>query len=101
MGELLSALQVSKVTNTLGQDGITHAALRNLLEQHKTRLPSWINQVWETAELPAEWKKLWVVPIPKSGETLHLVGKSWSDFAHIKRLQTCRKVGTGAIAIAV
>lgn len=51
-----------------GPDGITNTALRNLDDESIIALTKYMNQVWETGELPKTWKQADVVFIPKPGK---------------------------------
>ncbi|KAG0413180.1 hypothetical protein HPB47_009678 [Ixodes persulcatus] len=51
-----------------GPDGVTNQALRNLEEDALPDLLAYLNEVWTTACLPADWKKATVVPLLKPGK---------------------------------
>ncbi|KAG0425864.1 hypothetical protein HPB47_026989 [Ixodes persulcatus] len=49
-------------------DGVTNQALRNLEEDALPDLLAYLNEVWTTACLPADWKMATVVPLLKPGK---------------------------------
>ncbi|KAH7951441.1 hypothetical protein HPB52_008970 [Rhipicephalus sanguineus] len=65
MGELRMAIDACKRRTAPGRDGISNTMLRNLTESQLPFLLDTINQVWETGNIPAEWKMATVIPIPK------------------------------------
>lgn len=57
MDELLTALNSTQTTSTPGAHGITKTALRNLSESGREDLLTRINFIWESSNLPDDWKE--------------------------------------------
>ncbi|KAM7315877.1 hypothetical protein ISCGN_005660 [Ixodes scapularis] len=68
MGELLDALAKAKSNTAPGPDHITITALRNLPDEEMRELLDKYNEIWESGQLPDDWKISTVIPIPKSGK---------------------------------
>lgn len=67
-GELESALHSGKANTAPGPDQVTTNMLRNLPDHIGQELLCQINQIWETGQLPQDWKHSAVIPIPKPGK---------------------------------
>jgi len=81
--ELLSALANCKKTSSAGTDGVPNIVWRELDQAGRRRLLDIINRVFQTTNIPEEWKLGRVVPIPKPGST---------DMRPITLLSTLSKV---------
>lgn len=55
-----------------GPDGITNKLLKNLDDGAIELLTNSINEVWETGEVPLEWRVATVILIPKPGKPLEI-----------------------------
>lgn len=66
--ELRAALRRLRRRSASGPDGISGQALLNLPEAALLELLGWFNVIWQTGNVPLEWKEAWVVPIPKPGQ---------------------------------
>lgn len=71
MGELLEALTAANTNSAPGPDQVTVAALRNLPKEELEELLQSYNDIWDGGEIPAEWKRSTVIPIPKPGKPLN------------------------------
>jgi len=81
--ELLSALAYRKKTSSAGTDGVPNIVWAELDRTGRKRLLDIINRVFQTTNIPEEWKLGRVVPIPKPGST---------DMRPITLLSTLSKV---------
>lgn len=66
--ELLSALKESKRKSAPGPDGITNQMLQNIPNGRLQELLKFLNYIWETNDIPENWKTAWVIPIHKPGK---------------------------------
>lgn len=55
-----------------GPDGISNKLLKNLPDEDIELLTNKIDEVWETGEVPIEWRDATVILIPKPGKPLEL-----------------------------
>lgn len=72
--ELENAIKFSKKKTAPGQDTITYEILKNLPKSCLDILLQLYNKIWETTQMPAEWKNSIVIPILKKGENPHEPG---------------------------
>lgn len=78
LGSPLTCAEVREVLYELncrsapGPDGITNKLLKNLDDADIEVLTNKINEVWETGEVPQEWRIATVILIPKPGKPLEL-----------------------------
>lgn len=70
--EVREALHNLNSRSASGPDGVTNRMLRNLDDQAIALLTKDINHVWETGEVPTQWRTATVVLIPKPGKPLNL-----------------------------
>ncbi|KAG0415201.1 hypothetical protein HPB47_007649 [Ixodes persulcatus] len=73
LAELIDALSSARAKSAPGPDQVTITALRNLPSGAMKELLDTFNKVWMEGELPAEWKRSTVIPIPKPGKTPHAI----------------------------
>lgn len=57
-----------KTKSAPGPDGITNKMLRNLDDDSISLLTEFIGKVWETSQLPDQWKTANIILIPKPGK---------------------------------
>lgn len=69
MAELIAAIETAKKRTTPGHDGVPTEVFQNLEGPALDTLLEAINQVWETGDIPSDWKHSIVVSIPKPGKT--------------------------------
>ncbi|KAM7304738.1 uncharacterized protein ISCGN_014638 [Ixodes scapularis] len=51
-----------------GPDGVPYQALTNLTEEAQDALVKWFNAIWNSGDVPNEWKEAMVVPLLKAGK---------------------------------
>lgn len=73
LAELVDALSSANAKSAPGLDKITVTALRNLPTDAMEELLETFNKIWSEGEIPADWKRSTVIPIPKAGKTPHTV----------------------------
>ncbi|KAM7301179.1 hypothetical protein ISCGN_016719 [Ixodes scapularis] len=66
--ELQSALRRCRKKSAAGPDGVPYQALTNLTEVAQDALVKWFNAIWNSGDVPNEWKKAMVVPLLKAGK---------------------------------
>lgn len=74
MAEMDKQLEVLKLKKAPGPDGITNEMLRHLGPAAKEELLQVFNASWQSAEVPWEWRRATVIPIPKAGKDKKLLG---------------------------
>ncbi|KAG0435362.1 hypothetical protein HPB47_018533 [Ixodes persulcatus] len=66
--ELGAAIQQCRSKSAPGEDGITVPMLRNAPLATRLVILKRFNEIWESGQLPEEWKLSLVTPIPKPGK---------------------------------
>lgn len=66
--ELVRQLQRLKLKKTPGPDGISNEMLRHLGPVSRAALLLVINTSWRSGEVPSEWRRATICPIPKAGK---------------------------------
>ncbi|KAM7304739.1 hypothetical protein ISCGN_014639 [Ixodes scapularis] len=66
--ELQSALRRCRKKSAAGPDGVPYQALTNLTEEAQDALVKWFNAIWNSGDVPNEWKEAMVVPLLKAGK---------------------------------
>lgn len=66
--ELQSALRKCRKKTAAGPDGIPYQALTNLTNNALEALLTWFNSIWDSGDVPEEWKVATVVPLLKPGK---------------------------------
>jgi hypothetical protein len=56
-----------------GPDEISYCFLQNLGPKAKNYLLNLYNTIWKTGRIPEKWKKVIIIPIPKSGKNKNTV----------------------------
>ncbi|KAM7314374.1 hypothetical protein ISCGN_004158 [Ixodes scapularis] len=66
--ELQSALRKCRKKTAAGPDEIPYQALTNLTNDALEALLTWFNSIWDSGDVPEEWKVATVVPLLKPGK---------------------------------
>ncbi|KAM7297198.1 hypothetical protein ISCGN_022351 [Ixodes scapularis] len=67
--EVIKAAQDLTRNTSPGRDGVENRLLRNLDEESFSTLTQYLNRIWDSAKIPAEWKHAEIVLISKPGKT--------------------------------
>ena len=68
MHELNGALSGCKKTSSPGPDQIDYNILTHLPSSSLQCLLNVVNSIWHSGEIPKDWKKSIIIPIPKNGK---------------------------------
>ncbi|CAH8512154.1 unnamed protein product [Heterobilharzia americana] len=82
--EVLSAIKLLKCGKAAGPDGIQPEALRTDAETTAAMLTPLLQKVWKEEKVPGDWKKGYLVKLPKKGDLS--VCKNWRGITFLSTL---------------
>ena len=68
LGEMTNIITKLK-GNSPGEDEVHNLFLKNLPDNYWTSMLAMFNKIWDTGEIPGDWKKALIVPIHKFGKS--------------------------------
>lgn len=76
------------ISKSPGSDGIPYSFLHNLRPKSKDQLLRIYNKIWSTGNIPSEWKRGTIIPLPKPGKNKNTT----EGYRPINLLNTMAKV---------